>query len=122
MAWLCIYCFSTHLLKAIATDLLKNASKPRNVAILEDKIDHIGNYLIEETSLQEDKSLERNERQKKTLLQKVNTFNLLLTWKHIILVSHNICTETDWWKRYEVEKCNFEGNRKQQSWDATVKT
>ena len=81
MAWLCTDCFSTHLLKAIATDLLKNASKPRIVAILEDKIDQIGNYLIEETSLQEDKCLERNERQKKTLLRKVNlinTFNLLL--------------------------------------------
>ena len=76
MSWIC---FSTHLLKAIATNILKNDSKSRTVAMLEDRIDTIGNYLTEETSLQENKSLERNERQKKTLLQKVNMFNLFLT-------------------------------------------
>ena len=58
--------------QAIAANLLHDIPRSNNVANkLNDEIDRVSKFLLEETSLQEDLSLERNERQKKALLQKV---------------------------------------------------
>jgi hypothetical protein len=61
-----------HYFQAIATNLLHDIPQSNNVVSkLNDEIDRVSKFLLEETSLQEDLSLERNERQKKALLQKV---------------------------------------------------
>ena len=58
--------------QAIATNSLHDVPRSNNVVgKLDDEIDRVSKFLLEETSLQEDLSLQRNERQKKTLLQKV---------------------------------------------------
>ena len=58
--------------QAIATNFLHKIPRSNKImSKLNDEIDRVGRFLLEETSLQEGLSLERNERQKKTLLQKV---------------------------------------------------
>ena len=60
--------------QAIATTLLSDVPNFNSIIdTLNDEIDRVGDFLVEENSLLEDKSLERSERQKSVLLQKVKS-------------------------------------------------
>ena len=60
-------------MQAIVTDLLQSVPELHShVDSLNDELDSVSAILLEEITLQEHASLERNERQKKALLQKVN--------------------------------------------------
>ena len=66
-------------MQAIVTDLLQSVPELHShIDTLNDELDSISGILLEEITLLEHASLERNERQKKALLQKVN--QILYTW------------------------------------------
>lgn len=85
---------------------------------LNDEIDRVGRFLLEETSLQEGLSLERNERQKKTLLQKV--WECIESFIRVKVIISNHSLEISWWKRHEVEKFDASRNWEERWWDAEV--
>lgn len=65
-------------MQAIATNFLQNVQESHsNTDSLRDEIDRTSTQLLEEIDLQEVTAVERNERQKKALLQKVNITRLL---------------------------------------------
>ena len=65
-------------------DLLQSVPELHShIDTLNDELDSVSSILLEEITLQEHASLERNERQKKALLQKVNQIFytlILLRW------------------------------------------